>query len=1067
LIRRSLKIARWVKRVAVGIFLLMAVSVMVLAIRLAQGPIEIDRLRPVVERALSPKDGSYTASIEKTVIAWEGWDTGIRIQALGVRLNRADGTSMAELPSLSARFALGGLVRGELALKSLTLRNPRLHMLRRADGRVELGLVQGPATEKSVMGGILSSLARERRDDGPFGQLENVRIVDGDLDIDDANLGRTLKARRFNASLSRDTEGIRAQIDFDLLVEERTVRVAASGLHKRAEGSVRLEVAFAGLAPTMFAAARGPMRALHWFDTPFGGVVTLAMRETGEVTGAEFALEGAKGGLSIPGYYASLPIEGFTLKGRLGGAGRVLEIAEFRVRLDGPVVTASGRVDGDEEAFDFTGVVKATAFPVSRLADLWPKGLKASARAWVVSNITEGSVEAFELRLDFKKTRDKSDPIDLTRLRGAFSFKNLTIRYLRQLPPVTKVDGSAFFDARNLIFDLERGELDGLAMTAGRLEIRGFHLPREDIEIVAPIRGQLSDILRVLDRPPLRFAQAIGVNPVAVTAEAKGALTVKFPLHDEIRLEDVDISATADLEKLNWRKGLFGLDVTNGRFKLTVDKSGMTMAGESQLGPEAATIKWTESFAPKPETRRTIEVKTRFSPETLAQIGLDIRAHMSGPFGAELKISGYDDGRTTIEGQYDFAATRFTTPVLAIEKPAGQPAVGRSLIVLQGQRIVAVPRFALESRAITAAGSAAFHPDGVTIRTMEISRLVAGRTNLAATIQGERDGSKRIRIEGAALDLAPALAAPQPAGNEPTPPIRLYAKLGRLFLGPARAVDGVVGELVYDGRSLRRAVFEANAGAPVSIALVEQPGGRALTVVVRDAGATFKALGLGDSLVGGAFELKAESRDAAAAEGFVGTAAMRRFRVVRAPALARLFALASLEGIGNLAATDQGIDFAELIVPFRLAGGALDLSEARAVGSQIGITASGRVDIRNEHVDLAGTLVPLYAINSMIGNLGPVGAAIIGERGSGVIAMRYTYKGPMAKAEFTVNPLSALTPGFLRGIFGPLIDRPLAPLGPRAAERPAGPVLNVPNVVPQPPAAEPPAPGSRQYDGGR
>ena len=32
-----------------------------------------------------------------------------------------------------------------------------------------------------------------------------------------------------------------------------------------------------------------------------------------------------------------------------------------------------------------------------------------------------------------------------------------------------------------------------------------------------------------------------------------------------------------------------------------------------------------------------------------------------------------------------------------------------------------------------------------------------------------------------------------------------------------------------------------------------------------------------------------------------------------------------------------------------------------------------------------GTLVPLYAINSMIGNLGPVGAAIIGERGSGVI----------------------------------------------------------------------------------
>jgi hypothetical protein len=1067
LIRRSLKIARWVKRVAVGIVLLAAVSVMVLAIRLAQGPIEIDRLRPVVERALSPRDGSYAASIEKTVIAWEGWDTGIRVQALGVRLSRADGSSMAELPSLSARFALGGLVRGELALTSLTLRSPRLHMIRRADGRVELGLVQGRSAERGVMGGILSSLARERRDDGPFGQLEAVRIVDGDLDIDDANLGRTLKARRFNANLARDGEGIRAQIDFDLLVEERHVRVAASGLHKRSEAAIRLEVAFSGLAPTMFAAARGPMRALHWFDTPFGGVVTLAMRESGEIVGAEFALEGSKGGLSIPGYFAHMPIEGFALKGRLSGAGRVLEIGEFRVRLDGPTVIAAGRVDGDEEVFDFTGTVKVTSFPVARLADLWPKALKASARAWVVSNITAGSVEAFDLRLDFKKTRDKDEPIELTRLRGAFAYKNLTIRYLRQMPPVTNVAGSAFFDARNLIFDLERGELDGLAMTAGRLEIRGFHLPREDFEIVAPIRGQLSDILRVLDRPPLRFAQAIGVNPVAVTAEARGALTVRFPLRDDIRLEDVDISATADLEKLNWRKGLFGLDVTNGRFRLTVDKSGMSMAGESLLGPEMAAIKWTESFAPKPETRRTIEVKTRFSPETLAQIGLDIRQHMSGPFGAELKISGYDDGRTTIDGQYDFAATRFVTPVLAIEKPAGLPATGRSLIVLQGQRVVAVPRFALDSRAITASGTATFHPDGVTIRTMDIARLVAGRTNLAATIQGERDGAKRIRLEGAALDLAPALAAPAAAGNEPMPPIRLYAKIGRLFFGPARAVDGVVGELAYDGRSLRRAVFEATAGAPISIALVEQAGGRALSVTTRDAGAVMKALGFGESLVGGALELKAESRDGAAASGFAGSAALRRFRVVRVPALARFFALASLEGLGNLAATDQGIDFAELVVLFRLTGGVLDLSEARAVGSQIGITANGRVDFNNEHIDLAGTLVPLYAINSIIGNLGPVGAAIIGERGSGVIAMRYSYKGPLDRAEFTVNPLSALTPGFLRGIFGPLVDRPLAPLAPRSAERPVGPGLNVPNVVPRPPAADPAAPGGRQYDGGR
>jgi hypothetical protein len=35
-----------------------------------------------------------------------------------------------------------------------------------------------------------------------------------------------------------------------------------------------------------------------------------------------------------------------------------------------------------------------------------------------------------------------------------------------------------------------------------------------------------------------------------------------------------------------------------------------------------------------------------------------------------------------------------------------------------------------------------------------------------------------------------------------------------------------------------------------------------------------------------------------------------------------------------------------------------------------------------------------------------------------VFAASYTVRGPLDNPEISVNPLSALTPGFLRGLFG-------------------------------------------------
>ena len=144
-----------------------------------------------------------------------------------------------------------------------------------------------------------------------------------------------------------------------------------------------------------------------------------------------------------------------------------------------------------------------------------------------------------------------------------------------------------------------------------------------------------------------------------------------------------------------------------------------------------------------------------------------------------------------------------------------------------------------------------------------------------------------------------------------------------------------------------------------------------------------------------------------------GTAEMKRFRVADAPNFARLLTLASLTGI-NDTITGKGIAFSRLSFPFVFENEVATIEEARAVGSELGITASGQVDFGKDAIDINGTIIPAYTINSLLGQIPVIGTILTGEKGGGIFAASYKISGPVEKPLISVNPLSALAPGFLR-----------------------------------------------------
>ena len=136
------------------------------------------------------------------------------------------------------------------------------------------------------------------------------------------------------------------------------------------------------------------------------------------------------------------------------------------------------------------------------------------------------------------------------------------------------------------------------------------------------------------------------------------------------------------------------------------------------------------------------------------------------------------------------------------------------------------------------------------------------------------------------------------------------------------------------------------------------------------------------------------------------------FKVKEIPALAKLLALASLQGIADLL-TGEGIRFSDFEMNFTNKNKLMTVQELYAIGPAISILIEGYIQ-EDDIISLRGTLVPATTINRSIASIPLLGDLLIGEKvGEGVFGVSFKVKGPPKKLQTTVNPIKTLTPRFI------------------------------------------------------
>ncbi|HUZ73612.1 MAG TPA: AsmA-like C-terminal domain-containing protein [Stellaceae bacterium] len=1034
-----------------GVFAVVAALFAVAAGRLSAGPVPLDALAPYLAASLANPASGVHVAIEHVLVAL---GSGLRLElvAHGVELRVGETGPHMALDEVAVDFSLGAALRGAIVPTRVVLDRPVLHLARDKDGTFHLGIGESDvAASEAGLRQVLHDLAAPPNPRAPLGLLTEVVVRHAGFVFDDAALGVVWRAGPADLDLHRGADGMRGAVKLAVESGGHRSQIVGDVDYVRATGALEARLGFGDLEPAAWAQAVPALAPLAALALPVSGVVraTLDPARAAIVT-ASCALRLGTGMLrlaQLPG--GAVAVSSGTLAAAYDPAAGSVTIEHAALDLDGLSVAASGTIAGVGRGLlagawptrlDASLALEARDVPVADLARLWPPALAPHARRWVTEHVRAGVAPRAAAQLGLDVDFQAPEAVAVRQLSGTVDYRGLTVDYFGKLPPARGIDGTGSFDLGTVTLAPIGAAVLGIHAADAKITLSKLDTDDPSIAVALALNGPLADAITVLDAEPLRYARALGLEARGVGGDFTARVNVAFPLVDHLAWRQVTVSADAKLAGVSVPNAVLGRDLSDGNFELQLDRAALRLDGTAALAGVRMAVAAQRNLAADAAQRWRVTLEAALDEAARRALGLDFFPDaVKGTVAADMTYSVPASGPARAQVAIDLGASALALAPLGWHKPAGMPATARLALDFDGARVAAVSNAVFDGGGLTVRLDAAFDTagGGERLSRLEIAHLVVGATDASATATRGADGAWRIAVSGPSLDASPLmdwLDRFQP-GVGAGPPLAFNVRLDRLVLGPARTARDVRANLTSDGVHWQVATIAAAlaGGAKLRLRYGKVAGRRRFDLQTDDFGGFARLVGLSDNVKDGKLHVTGMPVDQGGRRRLKLTADGTDFRIVDAPLLARLLSLGSLSGIGALL-RGEGIPFTRLRANFVYGEDRIVIDNFRAYGGAIGITGGGTVERAAGTLDVSGTLIPAYTLNTVLGNIPVLGKLLLGGEGQGIFGANYRVAGPLDDPKISVNPLSALAPGFLRRLF---LFEPANP-APGAAAPPGG-----------------------------
>lgn len=1057
----------------------LAIMLMVAAWQLSSGPISLGFLSPYIEKAINSGQRTFKLTMDDTILTWAGWDRTLDIRVMGVKVLRQDGTLVGSVPEVSFSLSGRALVGGLLAPQSIELFGPRLRV-RRDQAGIGIDFTDTDEQSRDLTLRIFNQLLAEPDPDNPMSYLTRLEIISAEITLDDQLLGKSWVTQSANVRLRRDAVGLVGDVRLALDVDGRRTEISTAVGYQSAARRIDLTVQFSDVSPAVFSSMYYELGPLRAFALPLKGTVTAGMSLDGTFEAASFNLTGARGALNLSGAMAQtlpvervslkgnyegvddilnveelslvlgsegsvmlpapinhrMPLASLRLKGRFMGKAKRLEVKEMEVDLQGPLATLSAVANGfsgvanlgrDKISLDLKGALSEV--PINQLARYWPATLNHHTQSWSVKHLSDGMIH--QARAEMNLSLD-GQIFEVVSLDGDMEVSGVSVDYLAPMPPIRETKAYMKFDTTNFNIFISDGTTEKLNISEAKVLISGLDKFDQTADITVAIDGAFSDKLAYLDHKPLQYASALGIDPKTTKGSAATELKLKFLIANTLTLDDIQISAQSKVVDVFAAKAVLGRDINGGDLDIAVDKKGMDMTGSVNIGTIPTILYWRENFGKKPLFRRRYNIKASIADiKQIAELGFDtvplVDKYIRGGMSADISYTIFDDVDRRLEIKADIANTELSIPVLGWSKIPSVAGKASITVDFEGGAISDIPAFSIIADDMKVRGKARYEKDGGGLRRIDFEQITYGRTDIKGALIALKKGGWDAGFHGASFEMTPIWndifakdTEYKTTNTDKLPFLTLAVELERVWIGPKKSLNNISGTFVHQGNLWSTVLVKGEAEAGKSFELTIRPhadGNRNFILTAADAGETLRILDYFENMRGGKLEITGKYNDTAPGRPLHGKMTVTNYQITDAPVLTRVLSVMALTGILD-EMRGGGLKLNTLEIPFVNGGGMLEVKEASASGTSIGFTASGTVYTYADVLDITGTVVPAFALNSALGHIPVLGGILTGgEKGSGVFAVNYSMSGPTGDPKISINPLSALTPGIFRNVF--------------------------------------------------
>jgi len=674
----------------------------------------------------------------------------------------------------------------------------------------------------------------------------------------------------------------------------------------------------------------------------------------------------------------------------------VLDHANVRFNIKGEVTNlTSGNpfINLQLETGDTTVLHIASYLPDRRIG----KTVK-----WLEDHINYGDIQTLKLSYVGKPKAlpncDKTCGFD-----GEFDFKDLSVKFLKNTPPGTKLSGQFKMKENYISVTSEKGSIGKQEVEDVSVYIADFFNKKiqNTIHIKGKARGEIQEVLEILEKE-------LRTNPIQkVAGRHVSQVDLKMPLKG-VKLDTIQLNVASDLSKVRTNiKPIGDKEFFADAASLNVTEKDLTFSGKGLLDDLNVEAKWRETMKYFGDFT-SVKVNTDIPSSRLEEYLMPLGVKMSGPLWAEVALQKQNTGDFSYQLKAKApASTSVATPVLGWSKIADDTLHISSKGVLDGEnRIYDLAEINISAEDVDITGNLHYQEQKEDKLSFDFDQFVLGRNNLRAKFQ-----ENVLNLRGEGVDLSGYKE------RKSLTPEKMDVKvsLDKIYF-PKGAINKAEGTISIKDNLWHKANLKGktlnNQAASFNLYTNDQKR-QIIDFYAQDAGQTLKSLDVYSNIKEGVLTGHLNLAPTKEMNG-KGHISIKDTRLVKAPILAQLLSLISLE---QLFSSGSGIIFKDISIPLTLKEDIAYFNKVKMKGPSIGLRFEGSLGVKTDNLYVKGQLIPVSTMNKFISNIPIVGKILTGSQ-EGLFVADFKIKGNTANPDVSVNPLSVVTPGLLKDFFG-------------------------------------------------